>query len=323
MAQDFDPPWRLDPLKRIVEVGWGASIAVLAMSARISGSAPVSDPPVSWNAFLTAACDDPDMRGLSLLQEAGPLVAPPGPPPALITLQNDFWCYARQFAETSEIVTATYHFVDRGKYVIFTSSGVITLHYDALDPINPEVPFLIDHRSPPDLSGGDGLRVLSGNNQGNLLDGYIDRIVNYVFSPRPTVVFPQLIEELISHNEAVSTRQTEKSWKTIMFLNLPRIASRWPAIKQSGKLKVVAQMQGVNYRTFIEWSIALGTFGGVKKFVRDDGSPLLVLPDPARAPAGFHAEEDERAPETAMPSVEVAFTIDLNSNAVTATRQSL
>ena len=229
MAQDFDPPWRLDPLKRIINVGWGGSIAVLAMSARIAGSAPASDPPVSWNAFLTAACDDPDMRGLSLLEESGPLVAPPGPPSVLVTSQNDVWCYEREFSETSEIVAATYHFVDRGKYVIFTSSGVITLHYDALDPVNPDVPFLIDFHSPPDLSGGDGLAVLPGNNQGNLLDGYIDRIVNLVFSPRPTVVFPQLVEEIISHNEVVSTRQTEKSWATITFLNLPRIASRWPS----------------------------------------------------------------------------------------------
>jgi hypothetical protein len=323
MAHDFDPPWRLDPLKRIVEVGWGGSIAVLAMSARISGSTPVSDAAVSWNAFLTAACDDPDMRGLPLLDEAGPLVDPPGPPSTLVTSQNDFWCYARQFSESSEIVTATYHFVDRGKYVIFTSSGVISLHYDALDPVNPDVPFLIDFRSPPDLSGGDGLAVLPGNNQGNLLNGYIDRIVNLVFSPRPAVVFPHLIEEIISHNEVVSTRHTEKSWKTITFLNLPRIANRWPAIKQSGKLKIVAQMQGVNSRTFIEWSIALGTFGGVKRFVRDYNSPILVLPDPPRPPAGFHIEEDERAPETTMPSVEVAFTIDLKTNAVTATRQNL
>jgi hypothetical protein len=323
LAQGFDPPWRLDPLKRIINVGWGGSIAVLAMTARLGGSAPVADPPGTWNAFLTATSDDPDMRGLSLLEELGPLLSPPGPPPAVVTSQNDFWCYPRQFSETSEIVTATYHFVDRGKYVIFTSSGVITLHYDALDPINPDVPFLIDFRSPPDLTGGDGLAVLPGNNAGNLLDGYIDRIVNLVFSPRPTTVFPQLIEEIISHDEVVSTRHTEKSWETITFLNLPRIASRWPSIKSAGKLKLVAQMQGVNFRTFLEWSLALGTFVGPKRFVRNDNSPLLVSPDPTKDPVGFHGEQDDRAPETDMPSVEVTFTIDLRTYGVTATRRSL
>jgi hypothetical protein len=320
----FDPPWRLDPLKRIVTVGWGAgAIAVLAMNARISGSAPITDPPVSWNAYLTAACDDPDVRGLSLLEEAGPAVAPPGPPTADVTSENDFWCYSRQYAEISETTTSTYHFVDRGKYVIFTSSGAITLHYDALDPVNPDVPFIIDFQSPPDLSGDDGFAVLPGNNAGNLLNGYIDRIVNLVFSPRPAVVSPQLIEELISHDEVVNTRRTEKYWKTITFLNLPRIANRWPEIKNSGKIDVVAQMQGVNDRTFIEWSLALGTFTGVKKFTPESTSPLLVLSDPPRDPVGFQLEQDERVPETAMPSVEVTFSIDLATNAVTVTRQNL
>jgi hypothetical protein len=324
VAQPFDPPWRLDPLKRIVRVGWGSgAIAVLAMSARVSGSAPITDPPVGWNAFLTASCDDPDMRGLSLLEEAGPSVSPPGPAAADIASENDFWCYPRHYAETSETITSTYHFVDRGKYVIFTSSGVITLHYDALDPVNPDVPFIIDFQSPPDLSGGDGLAVLPGNNAGNLLNGYIDRIVNLVFSPRPTVIFPQLIEELISHDEVVNTRRTEKSWKTITFLNLSRIANRWPDIRSSGKLDVVAQMQGVNDRTFIEWSMALGTFAGVKKFTPEPTSPLLVASDPSKDPSGFQFEEDDRAPETAMPSVEVAFSIDLATNAVTASRRTI
>jgi hypothetical protein len=310
VVSQFDPPWRLDPLKRIVRVGWGAgAIAVLAM--------------VSWNAFLTASCDDPDMRGLSLLDEAGPTIDVPGPAPADITSENDFWNYPRQFAEASETTTSTYHFIDRGKYVIFTSSGAITLHYDALDPVNPDVPFIIDFQSPPDLSGGDGLAVLPGNNAGNLLNGYIDRIVNLVFSPRPTVIFPQLVEELISHDEVVTTRRTEKSWTTITFLNLPRIASRWPDIKDSRKLDVVAQMQGVNNRTFLEWSIALGTFTGVKKFAPEPSSPLRVVSDPSRDPVGFQVEEDERAPETAMPSVEVTFSIDLATNAVTANRQNI
>jgi hypothetical protein len=324
VAPSFDPPWRLDPLKRFTKVSWGTgAIGVLAMSARVSGSAPITGPPVSWNAYLTASCDDPDMRGLSLLEEAGPSVAPPGPPAANIVSENDFWCYPRQFAETSETSSSTYHFVDRGKYVIFTSSGVITLHYDALDPVNPDVPFIIDFHTPPDLSGGGGLAVLPGNNAGNLLNGYIDRIVNLVFSPRPAVIFPQLIEELISHDEVVNIRRTEKSWKTITFLNLPRIANRWPDIRNSGKLDVVAQMQGVNDRTFIEWSLALGTFAGVKKFTPEPTSPLLVASVPPKDPAGFQFEEDDRAPETAMPSVEVTFSIDLATNAVTVTRQNL
>jgi hypothetical protein len=165
--------------------------------------------------------------------------------------------------------------------------------------------------------------VLPGNNAGNLLDGYIDHIVNLVFSPRPTTVFPQLIEEIISHNEVVSTRHTEKSWQTITFLNLPRIARRWSDIKNAGELKLVAQMQGVNFRTFLEWSLAIGTFVGTKRFVRNDNSPLLVLPDPGRDPVGFHREEDDRAPETDMPSVEVTFTIDLRTYEVTAARQNL
>ena len=319
----FDPPWRLDPLKRIINVGWGGSIAVLALTARLGGSAPATDPPVSWNAFLTAGCDDPDIRGSSLLEELGPRVTPPGPPPSLITTQNDFWCYARQFSDTSNIVTQTFHFVDRGKYVIFTSSGTISLFFDSLDPTNPDVPFLIDFRTPPDLTGGGAVTVLPGNNAGNALDGYINHVVNQVFSPRPTTIFPQLIEEIISHNEVVNTRESEKSWKTITFLNLPRIASRWPAIKSAGKLKLVAQMQGVNSRTFIEWSLALGTFVGVKKFVRSDSSPLLVFSDPNKAPVGFHEEEDDRSPETTMPTVEVTFTIDLRTYEVTATRRNL
>lgn len=324
MVQPFDPPWRLDPLKRIAKVGWGAgAIAVLAMSARVSWSAPITAPPVSWSAFLTAACDDPEMRGLSLLDEVGPTVLPPGPPSTDVSSENDFWCYPRQFTETSETVTSTYHFVDRGKYVIFTSSGVITLHYDALDPVNPDVPFIIDFHSPPDLSGGEGLAVLPGNNAGNLLNGYIDRIVNFVFSPRPAVIFPQLIEELISHDEVVTTRRTQKSWTMITFLNLPRIANRWPEIKDAAKLDVVAQMQGVNDRTFIEWSIALGTFTGVKKFAPESTSPLLVVSDPPRDPVGFHFEQANRAPETPMPSVEVTFSVDLATNAVTASRQDL
>lgn len=322
MAQGFDPPWRLDPLKRIINVGWGGSIAVLAMSARIAGSAPVTTPPVTWNAFLTAGCDDPDMRGKSLLDELGPVVVPPGPPPSVVNSQNDFWCYARQLTETSNIVTQTFHFVDRGKYVIFTSSGTITLHYDSLDPINPDVPFLIDFRSPPDLSGGGGLTVLPGDNAGNQLNGYINHIIGGM-SPPPTTVFPLLVEEIISHNQVVSTRETEKSWKTVTFLNLPRIANRWPAIKSAGKLQLVAQMQGVNSRTFLEWSLALATFVGTKKFVRNDGSPILVFADPARDPRGFHEEEDEREPETMMPTVEVTFTIDLRTYEVTAARRSL
>jgi hypothetical protein len=304
-------------------VGWGGSIAVLAMSARIAASAPISNPPVSWNAFLTAGCDDPDMRGRSLLDELGPVVAPPGPAASAISALNDYWCYARQVSEKSNIVTQTYHFVDRGKYVIFTSSGTITLHYDALDLVNPDVPFLIDFRSPPDLTGGGALTVLPGNNAGNALNGYINHVVNQVFSPQPTTIFPQLIEEIISHNEVVNTRESEKSWKTITFLNLSRIASRWPAIKSASKLKLVAQMQGVNSRTFLKWSLGLATFLGVKKFVRNESSPVLVLPDPARGPRGFHQEDDDRAAETIMPTVEVTFTIDLKTCEVTASRRSL
>jgi len=323
VAQGFDPPWRLDPLRRIVNVGWGGSVAVLALTARLGGSTPATEPPLTWNAFLTAECDDPDMRGLSLTEELGPLVTPPGPPPALISSQNDFWCYARQFTESSNIVNATYHFVDRGKYVIFTSSGTIELYFDSLDPDNPEVPFLIDFRSPPILTDGGIYTVLPGDNAGNALNGYIDHVVNLVFSPRPTTIFPQLIEEIISHNEVVSTRETEKSWKTITFLNLPRIASRWPSIKSAGKLKLVALMQGVNDRTFLEWSLALGTFVGTKKFTLNSQSSLLVSPEPAKAPKGFHQEDDERIAETTMPTVELTFTLDLKTYEVTATRRSL
>ena len=323
MALYLDPPWRLDPLKRIVNVGWGGSVAVLALSARLGGSAPASDPPVTWNAFLTAACDDPDVRGLSLLEELGPLVLPPGPPSAAISAQNDFWCYGRQFTDDSNIVTQTYHFVDRGKYVIFTSSGTISTYFDALDPDHPEVPFLIDFHSPPNLTGGGDFTVLPGDNEGNQLNGYIDRVVNLVFSPRPTTIFPQLIEEIESHDEIVSLRETERSWKTITFLNLARITSRWPAIKNAGKLKLVAEMQGVNWRTFLEWSLALATFTGVKKFVHNNASPVLVSSDPDKAPVGFRQEDDDRSPETDMPSVEVTFTIDLKTHEVTAERRSL
>lgn len=323
MVQGFDPPWRLDPLRRIVNVGWGGSIAVLALTARLGGSTPSIEPPLTWNAFLTAECDDPEIRGLSLTEELGPLVTPPGPPPALISSQNDFWCYAREFAGSSDIVSTTYHLVDRGKYVIFTSSGTITLHFDSLDPDNPDVPFLIDFRSPPILTDGGTFTVLPGDNAGNALNGYIDHVVNLVFSPRPTTIFPQLIEEIISHNEMVSARETEKSWKTVTFLNLPRIASRVPSVKSAGKLKLVAVMQGVNARTFLEWSLALGTFVGTKKFALNSHSPFLVSPDPAKAPKGFRKEDDERIAETTMPTVEVTFTIDLKTHAVTATRRTL
>ena len=82
-------------------------------------------------------------------------------------------------------------------------------------------------------------------------------------------------------------------------------------------------MQGVNERTFLEWSLALGTFVGTKKFTLNNHSPLLVSPDPAKAPIGFRQEDDERIAETTMPTVEVTFTIDLKTHAVTATRRTL
>ena len=176
------------------------------------------------------------------------------------------------------------------------------------------MPFLIDFRSPPDLTGGGTVTVLPGNNAGNALNGYIDHVVNQVFSPRPTTIFPQLIEEIISHNEVVNTRETEKSWKTITFLNLPRIASRWPSIKSAGKLKLVA-LDARRELAHIPRVVA-----GARHVRRDqeirplnDTPPSSCFPIPTRPRSASTRRRTNDAPRPTMPTVEVTFTIDLKT----------
>jgi hypothetical protein len=328
MADKFDPPWRLDPLKNIVNVGWGGALAVLYFDYIAETSSLASQPAFAWNAVLTDGNDAPSMRGLSLLDELGPKVTPPGPPksappPESIPGNNDFWSYPREFKNDVVATTSIFHVVDRGIYNIATSSGIITSYFDALDPTTDKLPFAIDNRSPPVIppSGKDGpYVVLPGNNQGNQLIGYMQFIVDRV-TPGASF-FQNQIGELISHDSVEVVNTYTRSGKTITFLNIGRIGARNPPIKTAKKLKIVMQMLGVNSRTFLRWNANLAVFlgGAARKFAVDATSPVGVRPVPDKPPVGLNKVPSTSFSERTTPVATVTFIIDLQTYQITSTK---
>jgi len=214
MADVFDPPWRLDPLKNIVEVGWGGSRALMIIcfyeQNEFLGQTGVPPPVFATISEFPAG----QFQEQSLFGVIGPQITSPSPPTdevARIAFNemkaiNNAWCFPPRIVSEQEVIEGqTYTFIERG------------LYRDMLNQQSELAAFYIDY---------------VGNSAPQ--PGFPDRPVfliedlTTIFTAGQIVGFV-LIEIVSSHEETGATRIKQHDLRVAAtFFNVPRIKRETP-----------------------------------------------------------------------------------------------
>lgn len=312
MAVKFDPPWRLDPLKNIVGVGWGGSTIVLSFNYSLTTTGNATSPP-NWTASFTS-----DGGGGLLTEAIGPIIDPPGPPEGDVTSKNNFWCYQPVRNLSSETHTATFHVTDIGIYGVICSGGVIPSFTDAFGSV--KVPFIVDSTISGlfNTGGMDVYGIKDNPSVSNALTVMMNSVASQVFGIGVLgSVSSYLQEEQQGHDEIGSSTTYALDGRTITFINLPRISKNSPDVKASNKFTLVATMQGATSSQFLTWSVSIAAYLGTKKF-NEFGNPV-----DGRDPIDANGAASDIHQELVSPPVEVTLTVDLTTYKVTASKRDL
>lgn len=308
-------PVRLDPFRRIVNVGWGDKIILLKFAYHSATNTPGGREPYRFLASLAAAPVD-DLVGSSVIEAVGPTMMPPKPSPQ-IKANNNAWCFPAKTSEFTEISTTDYTITDRGLYQVQTNIGLIE---ELIDPVfGTIVPFYIDFTG--DLDGGGELDVLDGTSS-DAINARMEEVFN-IANPESKrhlqAIFPHLVQRLSSHVETgVAIAFTERKANTATFFNVNRIKSRSNISNLFG-LKIFCF--GTDGKELLSWSASLATWKRQGDWSLDtSGDNYLV--DNTVGPIDFAEVSNPPNSEIATPPQLVEFEVDLTTMQISKAQRS-
>lgn len=320
-------PVILDPSQLINRVLWAAGgVATISLVANARYQTSPGEPEFNFTVFITNS-DLPTLNNLSLLAEIGPIIPEPGPPTAKIKAEQDFFSYKNRSVFSSHTQVDVFHFVDRGLYNVLTTAGLITSYIDPL--FGQYVPFIVDRTITGIFEEGDTpvYGIKDSPDIENVMNIRMVSAAGNTFDPLPGTIAQNLVEEYAGHDDTVTTTTKTKKWRTVSFLNLPRILRTNDSPRNEGKIEFTVEFAGADFRTSMEYAIAVETWRGVKTFTYVSNfadpvltSPSLVQPSPQKNPVDEKHERSVVAEETRLKALWIKFTIDLKTFKVTATR---
>lgn len=308
----FDPPWRLDPLKNIIGVGWGGSIAVMYFEYVLTVSGLDNAAPPTWTALFTSAAGNGD-----LTQEIGPVVLPPGPPPPDVLTQNNFYCYPRTRKLDTVTTTTVFHTTDVGRYGVACSDGIVSSFNDPI--AGQVVPFIIDStRNGIFNEGGFDVYGVKDHDPSveNALRQMMQSVATQTFGLGIFGTTQYLQLEISGHDTVeVVTRHT-LSGKTVTFLNIGKIG-QIPSVRENESFEIIANMQPLDRGT-LTWKWSMRTFLGGAKIFTPEGEP-----DGGQNEADFEQITPIYQDEKPAQPIEAKFVIDLLTYQITASKRNL